>query len=155
MCFALSGAISFSLAESPPRDLQITTYRWWSAQVHSSTNWVWLQTIFCLCVHEATLFSFFRSLLRENGGSLRSTNIFIKKTRWSNDETIIELGYRKIFWFVSLSARHWQITIFCSTSFNNIVNYSRSLHCGLVKFDFWAWPKSSPFGLFCLRLTVM
>ena len=38
---------------------------------------------------------------------------------------IIELGYRKISWFFSLlvdqlwSARHWQITIFCSTSSNN------------------------------------
>ena len=54
-----------------------------------------------------------------------------KQTRWSNDKTIIELGYRKISWFVSVSqinylpqpsasannwsARHRQITIFCST----------------------------------------
>ena len=30
--------------------------------------------------------------------------IFIKKqTQWSNDKTIIELGYRKILWFVSVS----------------------------------------------------
>jgi len=62
----------------PPLDLQITAYRWWSAHVHSSTNWVWLQIIFCLCVHEATLFSFFLSLLRENGRSLRLKKIFIK-----------------------------------------------------------------------------
>ena len=61
-----------------------------------------------------------------------------KQTRWSNDKTIIELGYRKILWFVSVSqikhlpqpstsawsARHRQIMIFCSTSSNNIiVNY--------------------------------
>ena len=26
-----------------------------------------------------------------------------KKTRWSYDKTIIELGYRKISWFVSVS----------------------------------------------------
>ena len=26
-----------------------------------------------------------------------------KQTRWSNDKTIIELGYRKISWFVSVS----------------------------------------------------
>ena len=58
-----------------------------------------------------------------------------KKSRWSNDETIIELGYRKISWFASVSqfnylpqrsasainwfSRHWQITIVCSTSSNN------------------------------------
>ena len=64
-------------------------------------------------------------LLHENGRSLRFTKIFIKKeTWWSNDKTIIELGHRKISWFVSVSqinyficlrsARHWQITIFCS-----------------------------------------
>ena len=62
--------------------------------------------------------------------------IFLKKqSRWSNDKTIIELGCRKISWFVSgeqinylpqrsasannRSARHWQITIFFSTSSNN------------------------------------
>ena len=78
MCFASSGAISFSVAESPPLDLQITAYRWWSAHARSSTNWVWLQIIFCLCVHEATLFFFFRSLLRENGRSLHLKKIFIK-----------------------------------------------------------------------------
>ena len=58
-----------------------------------------------------------------------------KQTWSSNDKTIIELGYRKISWFVSVSqinylpqpsasannwsARHWQIMIFCSTSSNN------------------------------------
>ena len=55
-----------------------------------------------------------------------------KQTRWSNDKTIIKLGYRKISWLVcgeqinylsqDWSARHRQITIFCSTS-SNIVNY--------------------------------
>ena len=72
----------------------------------------------------------------KKGRSLRFPKIFIKKqTWWSNDKTIIELGYRKISWFVSVSqinylpqpsasannwsARHWQITIFCSTSSNN------------------------------------
>ena len=42
-----------------------------------------------------------------------------KQTWWSNDETIIELGYRKISWFVSVSAHHGQITTFFSTSSNN------------------------------------
>ena len=102
-------------------------------------NCFWLQRLFCSCLNETTLFSFLRSLLRENGRSPRFPKIFLKKqTRWSNDtETIIELGYRKISWFVSVSqinylpqpsasannwsARHWQITItiFCSTSSNN------------------------------------
>ena len=102
MCFASSGAISFSLAESPPLDLQITAYRWWSAQVHSSTNWVWLQIIFCLCVHEATLFSFFRSLLRENGRSLRLTKIFIKN----------KLGDRMMKqWLNSVIAKYFDLSV--------------------------------------------
>ena len=49
-------------------------------------------------------FSFLWSLLRENGRSLRFLKIFLKKqTQWLNDKTIIELGYRKISWFVSVS----------------------------------------------------
>ena len=39
-----------------------------------------------------------------------------KQTRWSNDKTIIELGYRKISWFVRVSQI---MTIFCATSSNN------------------------------------
>ena len=66
------------------------------------SNCVWLQIIFCTCVKETVLFSFLRSLLRENGRSLRLPRIFILKktiqTRWSNDKTIIELGYGKISW---------------------------------------------------------
>ena len=96
------------------------------------SNCVWLQIIFCSCVNETTRD---RSCVKK-GRSLRFPKIFIKKqTWWSNDKTIIELGYRKISWFVSVSqinylpqpsasannwsARHWQITIFCSTSSNN------------------------------------
>ena len=64
----------------------------------------WLQILFCSCVNETTLFSFMLSLLRENGRSLRFPKILLKKqTRWSNDKTIIELGHRKIWWFVSVS----------------------------------------------------
>ena len=100
------------------------------------SNSVWLQIIFCSCVKETVLFSFLRSLLRENGRSLRFPRIFIKKqTRWSNAKTIIEPGYRKTSWFVSVSqinclpqpsasannwsARHRQITMFFSASSNN------------------------------------
>ena len=58
------------------------------------SNCVWLQIIFWSCVKETTLFSFFRSLLRENGSF---PNIFIKKqTRWVNDKTIIT---RKVLHF--------------------------------------------------------
>ena len=67
------------------------------------SNCVWLQIIFCTCVKETVLFSFLRSLLRENGRSLCFPRIYIKnlkQTRWSDDKTIIELGYRKILWFV-------------------------------------------------------
>ena len=68
------------------------------------SNCVWLQIIFCTCVKETVLFSFLRSLLRENGRSLRFPKMFIKnQTRWSKDKTIIKLGCRKISWFVSAS----------------------------------------------------
>ena len=51
------------------------------------SNCVWLQIIFCTCVKETVLFSFLRSVLRENGRSLRFPRIFIKKNK---------LGDRKI-----------------------------------------------------------
>ena len=85
----------------------------------------WLQITFCSCVNETVHFSFLRSLLRENGRSLRFPKIFIKKqSQWSNGKKTFELGYRKISWFVSVSqinylpqpsASHWQIRIFFST----------------------------------------
>ena len=84
---------------------------------------VLLQTIFSSCVIETTL-------LCEYGGSVPRAGrgwLYIfrsSKERWSNDKTIIEHGYRKISWFVSVSqfnylpqssasannccARHWQ-----------------------------------------------
>ena len=43
------------------------------------SNCVWLQIIFYTCVKETVVFSFLRSLLRENGRSLRFPRIFIKK----------------------------------------------------------------------------
>ena len=92
-----------------------------------------------------------------------------KQTRWSSDKTIIELGYRKISWFVSgeqinylpqpsasannWSARRWQITIFCSTSSNALrrvqitlkmsINITRYLYSrGPVRQVFCHWPIS-------------
>ena len=108
-----------------------------SLLIHNVVQLCRLQIILCSCVDETMLSSFLRSLLRENGTSLRFPNIFILKNKlqWSNDKTVIELGYRKISWFVSVSqinylpqpsasannwsARHWQSTIFCSTMSNN------------------------------------
>ena len=57
----------------------------------------------------------------------KMTDRFIKKqTRWSNNKTSIELGYRKISWFVSVPrinyAHHWQIPICCSTSSKKLLN---------------------------------
>ena len=51
------------------------------------SNCVWLQVIFCTCVKETVLFSFLRSLLRQNGRSLRFSRIFINKTN-----SVIELS---------------------------------------------------------------
>ena len=61
----------FSVAESPPCDLQITTYKLiMVCSCKMPSNPVWLQIIF----------SFLRSLLCENGRSLRFPRMFIKKT---------------------------------------------------------------------------
>ena len=65
-----------------------------------SSNCVWLQIIFCSCVNETTRDRY----CMNKGKSLRFPKIFIKKqTWWSNDKTIMELSYRKISWFVSVS----------------------------------------------------
>ena len=55
------------------------------------SNNVWLQIIFCPCVKETVADCF-----TSQWYSLK------KQTWWSNDKTIIELGYRKISWFVSV-----------------------------------------------------
>ena len=93
---------------------------------------VLLQIIFCSCVIGTT---FSREKWQIASLSCQEVIKIWKQTWWSNNKTIIELGYRKISWFVSVSqinylpqpsasannwsARHWQITIFCSTSSNN------------------------------------
>ena len=54
-----------------------------SCAMPSNCVWlfVWLQIIFCTCVKETVLFSFLRSLLCENGRSLRFSRTFIKKNK--------------------------------------------------------------------------
>ena len=93
---------------------------------------VLLQIIFCSCVIGTT---FLREKWQIASLSCQKVIKIWKQSWWSNDKTIIELGYHKISWFVSvsqinylpqplasannLSARHGQIMIFCSTSSNN------------------------------------
>ena len=90
-----------------------------------SFNCFWLQILFCSCVNETTLFSFLRSLLRENGRSLRFLKIFLKKqTRWLNDKTIIELSYRKTSWFVGVSQINYLPQPFVSA--NNLLATDKS-----------------------------
>ena len=63
----------------------------WSCTM--STNFVWLHIIFCFCVNGTTLFSFLRSLLRENGRTVCFPKTFLKKqTLGSNDKRIIGLS---------------------------------------------------------------
>ena len=93
---------------------------------------VLLQIIFCSCVM-GTTFSREKWLIASL--SCQEVIKIWKQIWWSNDKTIIELSYHKISWIVSASpinylpqpsasannwsARHWQITIFSSTSSNN------------------------------------
>ena len=68
---------------------------------------VCLQIIFCSCVKETLLFSFLKTAdpFASQGYSLK------KQTRWLNDKTIIELSYRKISWFVSVSQTNHDILL--------------------------------------------
>ena len=78
--------IIFLPSQLPTHDLQIMV-----CSCAMLSNCVWLQIIFCSCVNDTALFSFLRSLLRENGRSHRFQKIFLKKqTRRSNDKTIIQ-----------------------------------------------------------------
>ena len=90
---------------------------------------VLLQIIFCSCVTGTT---FSRQKWQIASLSCQEVIKIWKQTWRSNDNTLIELSYRKISRFVSVlqinylpqpstsannwSARRWQITIFCSTS---------------------------------------
>ena len=90
------------------------------------------QIMFCSCVIETT---FSREKWQIAFLSCQELIKIWKQSWWSNDKTIIELGYHKISWFGrdsqikylpqpsasanNWTARHWQITIFCSTSSNN------------------------------------
>ena len=107
------------------------------------SNCVWLQIIFCTCVKKRCFSPSYNRSCMKMADYFASRGYSLKKqTQWSNDKTIIiELGYCKISWFVSVSqinnylpqllasannwsACHRQITIFCSTYSNNIiVNY--------------------------------
>ena len=92
---------------------------------------VLLQIIFCSCVIGTT---FLREKWQIASLSCQEVIEIWKQSWWSNDKTIIELGYHKISWFASVSqinylpqpsasannwTARWQITIFCLTSSNN------------------------------------
>ena len=74
---------------------------------------IFLQIIFCSCIIET-------AILCENGGSVcRAGREWFDmfswwKEWWSNDKTIIELGYCKISWFVTVSqiSKYLQLFIF-------------------------------------------
>ena len=104
------------------------------------SNCVWQQIIFCTCVKETVLFSFLWSLFRENGRLLCFLRIFIKKKKKFGDRVIKQLSLnsviakyrdlsvsrrliicqsRRLRQIKNWSARHRQITTFCSTSSNN------------------------------------
>ena len=59
---------SFSSAERPPSNLQITGYKQWSAHTQCRPTalgfYVWLQIMFCKCVKQTKLFSFFSFFFR-------------------------------------------------------------------------------------------
>ena len=66
-----------------------------------SSNSVWLQIIFCTCVKETVVSSFYDRSYVKMADRFACRGYSLKKqTRWSNDKTIIELGYCKISWFV-------------------------------------------------------
>ena len=60
---------------------------------------VLLQIIFCSCIIGTT---FSRGKWQIASLSCQEMIKIWKQTWWSNDKTIIELGYRKISWFVSV-----------------------------------------------------
>ena len=80
-----------------------------------------LQIIFSLCVIATMI------CLKTASLSCHRVILIWEQSWWSNYKTIIKLCYCKISWFVGVpqisiclsrcwSARHWQITVFCSTS---------------------------------------
>ena len=104
---------------------------------------VFLRRIFCSSVIGTT---FSREKWQIASLSCQEVIEIWKQSWWSNDKTIIELGYHKISWFASVSqinylpkpkaeannwsTRHWQITIFCLTSSNTRV-------CSRLPFICW------------------
>ena len=74
-----------------------------------------LHIIFCSCVIETTFLS---GKWQIASLSCQGVIKIRKQTWWSNDKTIIELGYRKISWFVNVS----QIIICLSLRLRQIID---------------------------------
>ena len=62
-CHSVLFFFPFSSAERPPSNLQITGYKQWSSHAQCRPTalgcYVWLQIMFCKCVNQTMLFSFF------------------------------------------------------------------------------------------------
>ena len=107
----------------------------------------WLQIIFCSCVKETVFFSFLRSLLRENGRSLRFPTIFIKKqTNKLGDRMIKQLLKSVIAKYRDLSVScRWQIIDLLATDKSQyfaiprpiIVNYGCIMRIIKSRFLWW------------------
>ena len=89
---------------SRPKTCRPPAQRSFSSHTINKTPVPGAQIIFCSCVNETTVLSppYDRSCVK-NGRSLRFPKILKKQIWWSNDKTVIELGYRKIALFASVS----------------------------------------------------
>ena len=67
--------------EPTERGLHITTYKYWSAHAQCRPTVFGCKQYSAHAQKETVFFSFLRSLLRENGRSLRFPRIFIKKNK--------------------------------------------------------------------------
>ena len=70
-----------------------------------SSNFVWLQIIFFSCINEPRFSPSCSHSCVKMADHFASQRYTLKKkqTWWSNDKIIIVLGYRNVFWFVSVS----------------------------------------------------
>ena len=100
---------SFPLAESPPRDLQITTHKYWSAHALLPSKLVLLQIIFCSWV--IIPWAARKWLKYEN----KLGDRMIKQLLYSIIAKYRDflLSRRSMASASNWSACHWQITLFC------------------------------------------
>ena len=88
-----------------------------------SSNCVWLQIIFRLCVNETTLSSLLRSLLSENGRLFRFPKIFLKKNK-HGDRMIKQLSNSVIAKYRDLSVS--RRSIICRSRITDLLAADKS-----------------------------